>query len=203
MTSEEYSLVNGMKYINSLKPAKTQLFCERILAGMCESKTHLTIFTEEEIIQLCTMFGLEKSALLLTIDCLIYIYRQCAFIRIPKKIQPFFVEIGLDEVHMEGVMMAWKSYSAQYMALIKEKTNGLTIENKLESFDWKLQMPMAKSEVEPSKFGGILPNARAAIANLEFGVKGEKVKIELNKTQLQGMYEELEKIQFKLDELTK
>ena len=108
----DYSLSTGMQFINSLKPQKTQLLCERIILGMIESKPHTQIFNEAEMAQLCAIFALDTNALLLTIDTLIYIYRQCAFIRIPRKILPFFQEIGLDEAHVFSVSPSqyrWKA----------------------------------------------------------------------------------------------
>ena len=96
----DYTLQTGIKQINAIKPQKTQLLCERILQGMIESKLCNQIFTEAEMTQLCTIFNASNAELLLVIDSIIYIYRQCALVRIPKKILAFFQEIGLDEAHV-------------------------------------------------------------------------------------------------------
>ncbi len=89
------------------------------------------------------------------------------------------------------------------MAILKEQSAGLTTERKLQDFDWRLAMPVARSAAECTKQGELMPNARAAIAELDFGAAGESVAVQLTKTQLQGLYEELEKAQMKVDELMK
>ena len=100
-------------------------------------------------------------------------------------------------------MLAWKGYGPNYMNLIKEQSSGLTTERKLDAFNWSLGMPIAQSGVESSKLGDVMPNARSAVAELSFDVGGDVSMLRMTKTQLQGFYEELEKIQMKVDELTK
>eukprot|EP00831_Metopus_contortus_P028832 TRINITY_DN2384_c0_g2_i1.p1 TRINITY_DN2384_c0_g2~~TRINITY_DN2384_c0_g2_i1.p1 ORF type:complete len:171 (-),score=31.99 TRINITY_DN2384_c0_g2_i1:44-556(-) len=170
---------------------------------MCESKAQNQIFNEKEMSQLCKMFELDEAKLLLVIDTLMYIYRNCAFIRVPKKILPFFQEIALDESQMEGIMLAWKACGNNLMSMLREKSAGSTTDQKLDHFSWELSMPFAKSSVDNTILGDIMPNQRAALADLRFEANGEVADIRLSKTQLQGFYEELEKIQIKVDELTK
>ena len=104
---------------------------------------------------------------------------------------------------MEGVMLTWKGSGNIYMNFLKEQCTGLTTEKKLEGFEWKLAMPIAQSAVDNTKLGDIMPNSRGATAELTFEVTGDSAVVRLNKTQLQCLYEELEKIQIKVDELTK
>ena len=100
-------------------------------------------------------------------------------------------------------MLAWKSNGNAYMTMLKEKGAGLTTDRKLDEFDWKLAMPIGRSAVENTKLGDLKSNIQAAVAELTFEAAGDKVALQLNKTQLQGLYEEIEKMQIKIDELTK
>ncbi len=96
----DYSLRSGVKLINSIKSEKTKVFCESILAGMTESKSYNQIFSDKEMNQLSLMLAMDGPSLLLTIDAIMYIYRQCAFIRIAKKMAPFLHEIEVDDAHV-------------------------------------------------------------------------------------------------------
>ena len=204
MTSiEDYSLQSGVRRINSMKQQKFGQLCEHIISAMIEDKPNTEIFTDAQINQLCKMLDFERSNLLLVVDCVTYIYRECALLRGVKKIAKFLQDIGLAETYMEAVVLVWKSYGAKYLSIVKDKTVNLTSGSKFEGFNWKLSLPIAKSGTKSTKWGELMPNSRAAVADLEFTVDGEKVGIELTKTQLQGMYEEFEKIQMKIDELTK
>ncbi len=100
-------------------------------------------------------------------------------------------------------MLAWKAHGNSYMSKLKEESVGLTTDRKLESFAWKLAMPIAASEVDSSKLNDVMPNARAAVAELAFEVQGDTAALRLSKTQLQAFYEELERVQIRLDDLAK
>ena len=202
-STEEYTLQTGVKHINSLKEQKVTQLCEHILCVMIECKLGNQIFTETELNQLCKIFGLTRPALLLVTDCMTYIYYQCALLRGAKKIIKFLQDLALDPPYVEAVASAWKTHGAKYMSILKDKTINLTTDNKLEGFNWKLSLPIARSGVESTKWGELMPNERAAVAEMQFTVNKEKASIELTKTQLQGLYEEFEKIQIKIDELTK
>ena len=92
----------------------------------------------------------------------------------------------------------------------------------LKDFNWKLNMPLEYSQVQKDdkvildhtqvKEGQVIrKDVRAPVIEFTFDMntdasKGDEItesqKVNFNKVQLQAFFEELEKIQLKLDELT-
>ena len=90
----------------------------------------------------------------------------------------------------------------------------------LKDFNWKLNMPLDYSQVQKDdkvildhglvKEGQVLKkDVRAPVIEFAFdltsdteGSQGQQQRVNFDKVQLQAFFEELEKVQLKLDELT-
>ena len=159
------------------------------------------LFTTEEENQLKAVFNVTDETLRLIIDACCYIFEQAAFSGIgPEPLYETLLEAGIDEQHSKVIGRLWASEALNFINKLKQRTLGST---SLIETRYHLNLIMADS---------ILSKQQEPTAIFEFALsnptKGtttpniDKVCTEFSHGELYSLFNDLERIQAQLDNLS-
>ena len=203
-------------------------FFERIIQGMVDNHTTKDIFSEKDFGQLEQIFTLPRNDLYTVIDISMYIFEKLAFSKQAKSQAKELLEKAKFNSHIcKAFESVWGQYGDNYTTSLKQRR--VCVENGLDHIDWSLNIPLENSHIlDEAKAilvkGNLDPEARlhkdakapfvemtlstsssqTDSANSETAkIEDKKVsnasKIMFTKQLLQNFFEELEKVQGKLD----
>ena len=157
---------------------------------------------------------MQENDLNLILDCLLYFIEKQAYFKNTKQTAAIFQQAGLSEELQQTFFEVWRLRGEKYVSVLKKQQS--CVEHGLKDFNWVLNMPLDYSQAQKEQTAILdhqkvkeqlvfKKDIRAPQFEFTFELQGQseselkQVRVNFSKTKLQGMFEELEKIQMKLD----
>ena len=118
------SLRDAVALVNALQPKRVPLLLNRILTHLKEQTA--AVFNEDEIAQLCELFGLSNEAVHTLLDALSYIYEQAAYhLLSADKLKAQLSDV-LQVAEPQGAAIAfvWGEQRESYMNNLRDRSFG-------------------------------------------------------------------------------
>uniref|UniRef100_A0A1B6M6W4 COMM domain-containing protein n=1 Tax=Graphocephala atropunctata TaxID=36148 RepID=A0A1B6M6W4_9HEMI len=189
-------LQSGIDIINAIDSQKFRLVLNRV-AQCIQTKTEdLKPFSSEEEEKLSTTLSVSRAELQSMLNCSTLILKQAAFnLTKPAVLQQQLSEhLKLNDDKVEAFVSTWTSQAKNIVGAIKQKS---IHPKQVEGVSWLLNTAAVSSEA------GLLMEPRAVIElklRQSDSSKGN-LRLDLDQSQLQDLYETLETIQSSLDNL--
>ena len=191
--------------INVISVDKFSKLLQRII-----QKLHIRderLFTVEEETQLKTVFNLTDETLRLVIDVCCYIFEQAAFSGIgPEPLYETLLEAGIDELHSKVIGRLWAAEALNFINKLKSRTLG---SKSLLETRYHMNLIMADSilskQHEPTaifEFTLSNPETNDTTNTTNNTNNTEKLCAEFSHQELYGLFNDLERIQAQLDNLS-
>ncbi|CAH0553662.1 unnamed protein product [Brassicogethes aeneus] len=179
-------LQNGAKLINSLPTNKFKIILTQIQSSKGDP------FTEEELTKLQESLKLNSANLQLLIQCIAHIFKQSSKVILkPTVLQKQLVEdLKLDEEKSEEFVKIWLQETKNDFGNFEDRL-------KLEDMSWEINLQTASKLCSKET----KPNARIHFKLSDNHNKKDNVTLELDEEELLNLYNNLEMIQAKLDNL--
>ncbi|XP_034935673.1 COMM domain-containing protein 10 [Chelonus insularis] len=183
----------GLEVISKLDIGKFRLLVNHICQELFVNNDG-KIFSEDEEEKLITSLSLEKETLNLLIDIIILIYSQAAFSVVkPAVMENTMKELfPLSEESISVFVNAWITHGKRIIDTLRQKS---IFPNQVENINWSFNIQAASSSASfDNKMNVLLQLAMT-------GKEKEKLTVEMDKSSLSDLFENLEKIQNQLDAL--
>ncbi|KAK3932955.1 COMM domain-containing protein 10 [Frankliniella fusca] len=188
----------GLNLINTIEPAKLRLLLNRIASFMQgETSEKASPFTGEEEAKLEKSLGFESKEVALVVDSCSLILQQAAYYAIKPEVLKTKLIDGLKlEQERSGVIVSVWSLNANL--ILESLRRRSVLPYQLADLSWLLNVETSSK---------IKSRSKEPVAVLELLLKSNdigdtvKVKLEMQKAELQNFYQNLEKIQAQLDGL--
>ena len=199
-------------------------FLERIIKGMIDDMSTQNIFSQKEFAQLGKIFSLSLTDLHNVIDISIYFFEKLAFSKQSvEKARDVLSTAKLNTSICSAFESVWTQYGEAYVAALKKKR--VCVPNGLDQVSWTLNIPLENSNIlndtkaiftKDNKDPEIrlAKDTKAPFVEMEFCTSANQTesvyntkmdpsaqieKVTFTKQSLQKFFEELEKIQSKID----
>lgn len=181
-------LKEAIGIINSLDPEKLELFLERVLTGL-QSPKH-QIFSGKELNQLENILVLSPNSLQILIQASGFLFEQFAQLKLSNLVEALET-LGILNEKIECFQTIWSEGGTEFLMHLKERA--VSVPCLLESFDWRLQLPL----------GSNCDMAYFPEAELKLRLTNDEVRsFSFTKEQLLELFMNLEVIQKQIDSLT-
>jgi COMM domain len=181
-------LKEAIGIINTLDSSKFELFLERVLTGIQSPKRQ--IFSPKELSQLENVLVLSPNSLQILIQAAGFLFEQFAQLKLSNVFEDLQA-LGVNPDQIEIIQTIWSEGGSEFLMHLKERA--VSVPCLLESFDWRLQLPLG-SNYDTS----YLPEAE-----LKIKLNTDTTKtINFTKEQLTEFFMSLELIQSQIDSLT-
>lgn len=181
-------LKKGIELINSLSTKKFKLLLIHIVSAKSEA-----IFTDDELKKLKESLKLNDDSLQLLIQCISHVFRQSTKVILkPTALYKQLTEqLNITEEKSEEFVKIWCKHT-------NEDFDDFSNKMKLENLSWEINVQGADQ---------INNKQSVPIARVQFQLaksaneKKERIVMEFDRTELLQLYNSLEKIQVKLDQV--
>ena len=175
--------------VNSLDSDKLELFLERVLTGLQSPKRQ--IFSPKELAQLENILGLSPNSLQILIQASGFLFEQFAQLKL-SNLQEALEPLEIETSQIECFQNIWSEGGTEFLMHLKERA--VSVPSLLESFDWRLQLPL----------GSNCDMAYFPEAELKLKLTNDDIikSVSFTKEQLLELFMNLEVIQNQIDSLT-
>lgn len=186
--------------MNGIDKQKFPLVVSRIIAKFHEKSGR--VFTEKEEDQLKQLLGISSEQLDTFISGCSYIFDQAAYHNLTaEKLMGNLQSSTMDDTQAQLLAGIWGKERMKFINNLRDNTLGAP--QVLDSVDWRLQLTMAQDGISQTK--GL--NAVLSLTLLDVDDTDKKnsdtVTMELSKEDLKKLYEDLERVQHQLDQISK
>ncbi|XP_057658875.1 COMM domain-containing protein 10-like [Diorhabda carinulata] len=181
-------LIKGIELINSVSTKKFKLLLIHIVSAKSEA-----IFTEDELKKLKESLKLDDDSLQLLIQCISHIFRQSTKVILkPTSLYKQLTEqLNITEEKSEEFVRIWCKQT-------NEDFDNFNNKMKLENLSWEINIQGADQINNKQS----VPIARVQLQLTKSdNEKKERIVMEFDRTELLQLYNNLEKIQVKLDQI--
>lgn len=212
------NLTDAVKLLNKIEPDKVAIVFTRILTNNTADITKL--FTEREKEKFLKIFEMTEESFVNAINALYFLSLQAAFDKNFKVAENQLVLMGLSSAHIDELQGVWTDNAGAFVNSIKEKP--VAIDKVLSSMSWSIKIPFQEGrlpvqeklrfkegDLEQSDFNNLYSDdVRNPHVFLSLGLsdaiqsgKKEDFVVKMNKTDVQEVFDQLERIQTKIDSL--
>lgn len=188
----------GVALINSIEPAKLRLLLNRIATFMQRDSINgvLSPFTEDEESKLEKSLGLELKGVRLVIDTASLILQQSAYHVIkPDSLKCKLIEdLQLEQERAAAIATVWGLNASCIVESLRKRS---VLPYQFADLTWLLNVETSSNKISRMKE----PVAILELLLHSGDDSNRKVKLEMHKSHLQKLYQNLEKIQVQLDTL--
>jgi len=211
------NLLQASALINRLSSDKFEAIMSKILEGLVSEKKLTEIFSAKDYDKLTQMLEVTERDLKLIFECILYFIERMAYFKSQKQMASVLQGAHLSQELIVTFFEVWKTRGEKYVNTLKRQQ--VCVDSGLKDFNWVLNMPLDYSQAQKEHYAildhtnvkeGIVfrKDIRAPVFSFTFDLQGdgeqkvESANVQFNKTKLQSFFEEMEKIQIKIDELT-
>merc|ERR1712137_6232 len=188
----------AIQLMNEVEESKFPLLLNRIIKKLHMKKEEP--FTEEEKEQLINVLGLEMAQLTSVLDACSFIFQQAAYYSLPpNRLANQLHEADLEQAQCIAFQKVWKVEGPSFISELKDQS---LVPKVLDTIKYQLHLQMAQSNLSRLKEPTALFEISLDSTDPENGVPAEKVRIEFTHDQLFEFYQQLERIQSQLDQLS-
>lgn len=199
--SETEALTSAISILNKIESGKFPLLLSRIISRY-HSPEYTNYFSPNEIIKLETSLGIDRIQVQLVIDTIKFVIDKASYSALkPATLANELMEIGLEEERAGVCAQAWGNNGKSVIERLKKEP---FCPSQLEDVHWRLNLQLAQTDLTRQK----IPNAIFEFqisdsSTVPGGGSSERnVTTEFTKDELYSFFNELEKIQAQLDQLT-
>ncbi|XP_057319582.1 COMM domain-containing protein 10 [Microplitis mediator] len=184
-------LKKGLEILAQLDNVKFRQLVNHICQGLYTGNDK--IFSEDEEDKLIMSLNLKKDNLSLLLDTITFIYSQAAFSIIePAQMESSMNDkFSLSEDKISIFVNAWTTYSKQIIDTLRRKS---VFPNRVEDINWSFN-------IQASSPAHAADNKPVLLLQLNMTGESKPLTVEMDKSSLSDLYENLEKIQSQLDAL--
>jgi COMM domain containing 10 len=160
------------------------------------------LFSEDEEVQLYTLFDLTSESLDLVLSACCYIFEQAAFTGSgPEPLFNLLLEAGFSDTHAKVIGRIWASEGAEYVQKLKSRPLGAPA---LIDTDYHLNLNMSANSLQRLQEPTAIFELSVSNPNkTKNGVaETQKLGLEFGHDDLYGFFNQLERVQEQLDKLT-
>ncbi|XP_028128840.1 uncharacterized protein LOC114325101 [Diabrotica virgifera virgifera] len=182
-------LKNGVKLINSLSTKKFQLLLGHIVEAEGENP-----FTDEELKKLKDSLKLTEDALQLLVQSISHIFKQSSKVILKPTVlyKQLCEQLEFEDEKAEEFVKIWCNHT-------NEDFGDFSSRMKLENVSWELNIQVA--DQINNKQSVPVGRMQFELAQSVDNSKKERIFMEFTQSELQQLYNNLEKIQMKLDNI--
>ncbi|KAK0088074.1 hypothetical protein PV325_013262 [Microctonus aethiopoides] len=184
-------LQQGLNVVSQVDNGKFRLLVNHICQGL-HSTVNDKIFTVEEEDKLMLSLNMNKETLSLLLDTMTFIYSQAAFgVVKPAMMENVLKEsFSIAEEKVSIIVNAWIIHAKRIIDALRQKS---IFPRHVEDVNWSLNIQTA------SKATVLEPKSKVLLQLGMTGTKRDTITVEMDKTGVAELYDNLEKIQSQLD----